>query len=64
MMTLGGEVSFLGFLDILLLRCSPFAMAYPCVNDCVNRKMLEAYLTSITNSLRGRRIFFKFSNQS
>jgi hypothetical protein len=26
---LGGEVSFLGFLAILLLRCSPLAMVFP-----------------------------------
>jgi hypothetical protein len=28
---LGGEVSFLGFLAILLLRCSPLAMVFPWV---------------------------------
>lgn len=29
-MGLAGEVSFFGFLDILLLRCSPLAMGFPC----------------------------------
>ena len=28
---LGGEVSFFGFLAILLLRCSPLAMVFPWV---------------------------------
>ena len=27
---LGGDVSFFGFLAILLLRCSPLAMGFPC----------------------------------
>jgi hypothetical protein len=26
---LGGDVSFFGFLAILLLRCSPLAMVFP-----------------------------------
>jgi len=29
---LGGEVSFFGFLAILLLRCSPLAMLFPWID--------------------------------
>ena len=75
---LGGDVSFFGFLAILLLRCSPLAMVvslgcFP-VWDGVNGKAQKqagqrrgqpgVYLTSVTNCARGRRTFFRFTSQS
>lgn len=50
---LGGDVSFFGFLAILLLRCSPLAMVFPWVTSRLGSALMLKHKAAGSAALSG-----------